>query len=47
MERPVRSPPKKNINKDNNSFSIGFAVGLSISATILLAYYLKSFNQIV
>tara|TARA_Y100000389_G_scaffold185740_1_gene205432 strand:+ start:46 stop:186 length:141 start_codon:yes stop_codon:yes gene_type:complete len=42
MERPSRSPPRRReINVKNRGCSVGFTVGLSISATILIAYYLK------
>tara|TARA_B100001093_G_C26841953_1_gene1020956 strand:+ start:999 stop:1142 length:144 start_codon:yes stop_codon:yes gene_type:complete len=47
MERPVESPPKKKIYKKYNSFSLGFAIGLSISATVLLGYYLRHLNLMV
>ena len=45
MERPSRSPPRiREINVKNRGCSLGFAVGLSISATILIAYYSRLIN---
>lgn len=42
MQRPLRSPSRRReINVKNRGCSVGFAVGLSINATILIAYYLK------
>ena len=45
MERPSRSPPRRReINVKNRGCSVGFTVGLSISATILIAYYSRLIN---
>ena len=44
MERPLKSPPKREIYIKRNSCPLGFAVGFSIGVTILVAYYSRFIN---
>ena len=45
MERPLRSPPRiREINVKNRGCPLGFTIGLSISVTILIAYYSRLIN---
>lgn len=39
MQRPLRSPPRRDIYIKKTSCSLGFMIGISIGATILVAYY--------
>lgn len=44
MERPLRSPPRREIYINRNSCPLGFTVDFSIGATILVAYYSRFIN---
>ena len=46
MERPEKSPTKiiYNNNFNHQKYSLGFTIGLSISITIIFAYYCKYIN---
>ena len=44
MERPLRSPPRREIYINRNSCPLSFTVGFSICATILVAYYSRFIN---
>lgn len=44
MERPLRSPPTRDIYINRNICPLGFAVSFSIGVTILVAYYSRFIN---
>lgn len=44
MERPLISPPRREINIKKTSCPLNFAIVFSIGATILVAYYSRLIN---
>ncbi len=44
MQRPLKSPPRREITIKTPYFSLGFTIGFSVCAKILVAYYSRFIN---